>query len=340
METLQKQYDKVALIVASVIAIAFAVILVLKALAFDDQFEEKEVTQREEMGDTATKDIIREINRLDEDQEWTRPENGGIQIPLTVSLPIVEKTGDKGDIVNMADPASPPIRNAPHPREDVEVGVPNRWLWENNLDYTKTDVLTFDPDGDGFSNLSEYLGQTDPNDAEQFPPFYTKLFLKERGEDKYILRFSAAIDPQYQVVRIFPEKNRSWFKAIGESFPDSDADPAKDRFTIVSIDKKTNDRGLDASVLMVRDNVRTDSNPFALPLRQETNRPIYWANFVYEFKADSPEPFRVDKGETFSFPNDADTVYTLKEVDESSATISFIPAGKASSEEVTIPLDK
>ncbi|MDB4673513.1 hypothetical protein OAF27_01745 [Verrucomicrobiales bacterium] len=340
METLQKQYDKVALIVASVIAIAFAVILILKALSFGEQFEEKQVEQSEEMGETGTTVINYYINKLDEDQEWTRPENGGIEIPLTVSLPIVEMSGGKGDIVNMADPASEPIRTATNPREDAEVAVPNRWLWENNLDYTKTDVLSFDPDGDGFSNLDEYLGQTDPKDPEQFPPFYTKLFLKERGEDKYVLRFSAAINPQYQVVRIFPEKNRSWFKAIGESFPDSDADPAKGRFTIVAVDQKTDQRGLDASVLMVRDNVRTDNNPFALPLREETNRPIYWANFVNEFKADSPEPFRVDKGETFSFANDPDTVYTLKEVEESSATISFIPAGKASAEEVTIPLDK
>ncbi len=338
METLQKQYDKVALIVASVIAIAFAVILAMKSLAFGDQFEEKQVEQREELGDTGTTLITKCINKLDVDQKWTRPENGGIEIPLTVSLPIVEKKD--GSIVNMADPATSGLRVAIHPREDADVDVSNRWLWKNGLDYTKTEVLTFDPDGDGFSNLEEYLGQTDPQDAEQFPPFYTKLFLKERGEDRYTLRFSAAINPQFQVVRIFPERKKSWFKAVGESFPDADADPAKGRFTIVAINEKKDARGLDASELMIRDNVRTDNNPFALLKGVETDRPIYWANFVYEFKADTPEPFRVDKGETFSFPNDADTVYTLKEVDASSATISFIPAGKATAEEVTIPLDK
>ena len=338
METLQKQYDKVALIAASVIAIAFAIILVLKALSFGDQFEEKQVEQREELGDTGTTVITKYINMLDEDQMWTRPENNGIEVPLTVSLPIVEKE-DK-DIVNMADPASLPLRTAQNPRADAEVGVPNRWLWENGLDYTKTDVLAFDPDGDGFSNLEEYLGETDPKDAAVFPPFYTKLFLKERAEDRYVLRFSAAIDPQFQVVRIFPERKKSWFKAIGESFPEADADPAKGRFTIVAINKKTDERGLDASELMIRDNVRTDNNPFALPKGEETDRPIYWANFVYKFKADTPEPFRVDKGETFSFPNDADTVYTLKEIDAESAVVSFIPPGKASADEVTIPLDK
>ena len=338
METLQKQYDKVALIVASVIAIAFAVILILKALSFGDQFEEKQVKQREEMGDTGTTVITKYINMLDEDQMWTEPENAGIEVPLTVSLPIVEM--ENKEIVNMADPASAPLRKAENPRADGIVEVPNTWLWENGLDYTKTDVLAFDPDGDGFSNLEEYIGQTDPKNAELFPPFNTKLFLKERGEDRYVLRFSAAIDPQFQVVRIFPERKKSWFKAIGESFPDADADPAKGRFTIVAINKNTDDRGMDASELLVRDNVRTDNNPFSLPKGKETDRPIYWANFVYEFKADSPEPFRVDKGETFSFPNDPDTVYTLKEVDESSAVITYIPPGKATAQEVTIPLDK
>jgi hypothetical protein len=55
--------------------------------------------------------------------------------------------------------------------------VPNTWFIENNLDIADLDILSGDPDGDGFTNLDEYLGHTNPQDKNSHPPYTTKLRL-------------------------------------------------------------------------------------------------------------------------------------------------------------------
>ena len=48
-------------------------------------------------------------------------------------------------------------------------GIPDSWEQANGLDIADNDAAD-DPDGDGFSNLVEYLRGTDPNDPNSHPP--------------------------------------------------------------------------------------------------------------------------------------------------------------------------
>ena len=47
-------------------------------------------------------------------------------------------------------------------------GMPDAWEIENNLDPLRDDADD-DPDGDNFSNLQEYLADTDPRDPNSLP---------------------------------------------------------------------------------------------------------------------------------------------------------------------------
>jgi hypothetical protein len=63
--------------------------------------------------------------------------------------------------------------------------VPNLWIEGNGLDILNQSVLNEDPDGDGFSNLDEWIGDgtatapksTDPQKKESHPAYLTKLRL-------------------------------------------------------------------------------------------------------------------------------------------------------------------
>ncbi|MEI6654003.1 MAG: Amuc_1099 family pilus-like system protein [Verrucomicrobiota bacterium] len=57
----------------------------------------------------------------------------------------------------------------------VHSPIPNIWWIEHDLDPGYADSPSRDADGDGFTNLEEYLGKTDPKDPKSHPPLLAKL---------------------------------------------------------------------------------------------------------------------------------------------------------------------
>jgi hypothetical protein len=75
----------------------------------------------------------------------------------------------------------------------VHPPVPNEWLEQLGLPITDADVLEQDPDNDGFNNLDEWAGHTNPTDPNSHPEYYTKLKLKSATEEPFRLVFSSWI---------------------------------------------------------------------------------------------------------------------------------------------------
>ena len=59
--------------------------------------------------------------------------------------------------------------------QPLHSGIDNKFWIENKLDPGFSDSPEQDADGDGFTNREEFLGKTDPNDAEDCPNLVDKL---------------------------------------------------------------------------------------------------------------------------------------------------------------------
>jgi len=74
---------------------------------------------------------------------------------------------------------------------EVHPPVPNEWLDQFGLPITEADVLNQDPDADGFTNLEEWQGRTNPTDKESRPAYVVKLKLRSFSEQPFRLLFSS-----------------------------------------------------------------------------------------------------------------------------------------------------
>ena len=73
----------------------------------------------------------------------------------------------------------------------VHAPVPNEWFEKYALPIEDADALEQDPDKDGFNNLDEWQGNTDPTNAESHPDYTTKLHLVSATEEPFRYIFAS-----------------------------------------------------------------------------------------------------------------------------------------------------
>ncbi|MEZ5405443.1 MAG: Amuc_1099 family pilus-like system protein [Verrucomicrobiia bacterium] len=101
-------------------------------------------------------------------------------------------------------------------------------LWKEKYGFSLSDptVADQDPDKDGFTNKDEYLGKTDPLNAESHPPYTTKLRLTNFEAKPYSLEFTGVNEVGgqtfFQVKLSNPRdrRNRSNSVKKGDKFED------------------------------------------------------------------------------------------------------------------------
>lgn len=109
--------------------------------------------------------IPKSLASLKLDRTWKQALAGDRPVDLFVGIPLFVPS------------AAPETTIDPEGKDAVVVHPPitNRWWLENRLDPGFGDSPARDPDQDGFSNLEEYNGKTDPNNVKSFPPLIAKL---------------------------------------------------------------------------------------------------------------------------------------------------------------------
>ena len=100
---------------------------------------------------------------------------------------------------------------------EVHPPVPNEWLEQFGLPIADADVLEQDPDRDGFNNLDEWAGHTNPTDVNSHPEYYTKLKLKSATEEPFRLVFSSWVGDTFAINTIDMKQPTQFVKSATQS---------------------------------------------------------------------------------------------------------------------------
>ena len=196
---------------------------------------------------------------------------------------------------------------------EVHPPVPNDWLEQFGLPIADADVLDQDPDGDGFNNLEEWLGHTNPIDGNSHPEYYTKLKLKSVVEEPFRLVFSSWVGDTYAINTI-DLKQPTQFLKVG--------DPIKGtRFKIVKFEEKyqRNKYGTNVDVSeLTLEQVETKEQ-LTLIKEKVAMSPESVATFVYTWGG--RQEFQVRKDQEFSLKPQEQIKYKLVDVDPAKAVI-------------------
>jgi len=301
-------WDKILLIVISVVVIGVAGLFISKSMSFSENFVLEKGVPNDEMPPTDERRADIASTYVDSTKEWEAPLRGESPkpLPLFVSIPIVEM---KGQLIDMLDPNAPTLREP----------VTNAWLLQNNLDFLNKGVLSQDPDGDGYTNREEWDGKTEPRNADSHPPYVDKLRMVKREQEVYKLKFAARPDAQrFQIIRMPTSKwpkRENFYVRVGEVSEDK-------QFKVDSFEEKSAQRNgitVDASVLNIT--YLPKNTKHQLVRNVEEDMPTYYAEL--EFLLDKGNTFYVKEGDTFPITRDPGTKYRVTKVNDNSATVVY-----------------
>ncbi|HJT81857.1 MAG TPA: Amuc_1099 family pilus-like system protein [Chthoniobacterales bacterium] len=203
----------------------------------------------------------------------------------------------------------------------VHPPVPNEWFEEFNLPISDADVLTQDPDTDGFSNLDEFQGKTNPIDKNSHPDYLAKLKLKSFSEEPFRLMFSSWVDDptsgQTFGINTIDLKQPTQFVKVGDIIPGT-------RFKVLEFEEKyqPNQYGTNVDVSQLLLEHQETKDRLTLVKEKIAVSPESVATFTYAWPAGQPaREFQVRKDQEFSLKPQEEIKYKLIDVQPSKAVI-------------------
>ena len=312
MNWINANWEKAVLLLVSLIVILIGVLFVKKTLSFKERFEFAEVAKKDELPPTGLEKVREAKLVVSLVDPWETPVRGGAAakpVPLFVSVPIVQ-VGE--NIIDMTDPNAPMIRPP----------VSNAWLQDHGLNYKASDILTQDSDGDNFTNVEEWEEKTSPSDPASHPYYGLKLVFVERKQQNYVIEFAGTPDANsYQLTR-HPTSNYrrdTFIQQLGTITEDGKI--KLERFEPLS-GQNASGITVDTSKLHVT-YVETGA-PYELVRRQRVTIPTYFLEVTYKLGELERQHYKI--GEEIVLPNDPETKYKVVDIQENSATISFLDA--------------
>ena len=196
---------------------------------------------------------------------------------------------------------------------EVHPPVPNEWLEQFNLPIADADVLTQDPDNDGFTNLEEWQNKTNPTDKASHPAFIAKLKLKSFAQEPFRLVFASWVGDTF-ALNTSDLKEPTQFLKMGDTIRGT-------KFKIVKFTEKhePNKYGTDVDVSELTLENRETHEPVTLVKEKIMTSPESVANFVYEWG--ERKEFAVKKDQEFSLKPDEQIKYKLIDVQPGKAVI-------------------
>ena len=328
MQNRQGNYEKTILIISSLIALIVAVLLIFESQGFEESLILQQGSSKNDFNAPDKQKVDDATDTMKKKYTWLSPVRNSKAVPLNKSVLLVMKDAKLFDLLlpepKLRDPMTNIFLTGDLTKSPPEEPLPN--IFSPN-------VGDLDADSDGFWNLEEFNGGTDPRDPNSMPPFTNKLFLIRRISHDYILQLRPGSDGStFQITRLVPTKG-SVFKPINEEFG---FDKGTTRFKILSAKKATIETKFgpkEAYILTILD--MSTKKEFELEEGKDVNLADYEAEFEFRWKKRQVIP-GVKEGGTFQLPGLGKS-YFIHKVEENKATISPLgPDGKPTTATIEI----
>src|SRR5690349_14684090 len=196
-EWIKANYDRVMLIAGAVILLASFILIVWNAFEFRNRLANQQMSRRKSASPPPVSvELDRAAEQLQNPAQWKASTRSGLFVP------------EKHFIGADGMPAT--LQNT-----QVHAPVPNEWFEKYGLPIEDADVLDQDPDKDGFTNLDEWQGNTDPTNKDSHPDYVTKLHLVSATEEPFRYIFSSRIGDKFGINDI-EQSELTQFLKVGE----------------------------------------------------------------------------------------------------------------------------
>lgn len=213
---ISQNYEKLALVASLAILLISALVLVLQVGRHRRQFDQRMQSEAAHVG--------RPAGPLD----TTLVSNLGMRLTRPFQVQMEGKRFLVGELRVASIPDGAPIPYAAtrdpfsgkeQPAIDIDPdsdgdGIPDKIELKWGLNVFDPNDAQGDVDGDGYSNLEEYLAATDPLDAASFPPPAAKLRLVRTMTDPFRFVFAGISGERYQLNT--RNSDRTYFVSIGD----------------------------------------------------------------------------------------------------------------------------
>ena len=301
MDWLKANYDRVAVMAAAALVLLTGVSIWRNAVNFSSNFMAAQAASAPKQPKPPGKAIALQdaLQKAQTPLQWTFSGRSGLFVPEkhfigTNGLPATLQT------------------------TQVHPPVPNEWLEQFGLPIADADVLSQDPDGDGFTNIDEWQGRTNPTVENSHPDYLTKLKLKAFKEEPFRLMFSSWVadgaGAQTFGVNAIDLKQPTQFAKLGELVGGT-------RFKIVKFTEKyqPDKYGTDVDVSELTLEHELTKENLTLVKEKVAISPESVATFVYLWG--ERREFEVRKDQEFSLKPQENIKYKLLDVQPTKAVI-------------------
>jgi len=197
MDWIKAHYDRAALIAAGLFLFISAISIWWNAIQFANRLIAQQAPSPKNASSPATAiELDRAAEQLQHPAQWKSTGRSGLFVP------------ERHFIAANGLPAT--LQNT-----QVHAPVPNEWFEQYALPIEDADALDQDPDGDGFTNLDEWQGGTNPIDKNSHPDYLTKLHLVSATEEPFPFMFSSWVGTTF-ALNSLDQSEPTQFLKIGD----------------------------------------------------------------------------------------------------------------------------
>jgi len=295
VDWIKAHHDRVALIAAGVFLFISAIWIWWSAIPFGNRLIPKQAPPQKAASPPAVAvELDRAAQELEHPAQWKASTRSGLFVPERHFIG--------------ADGLPATLQNT-----QVHPPVPNDWFEQFALPIENGDVLDQDPDGDGFTNLDEWQGGTDPTEKNSHPDYLTKLYLVSTAEEPFRYMFLSWVGGRF-AINATDQSEPTQFLKKGDIIRGTD-------FKIVKFTEK-HDRNqygtkVDVSELLLEH--RDTKAQVTLVKEKVATSPQSVATFVYSWGGRNE--FEVRKDQEFSLKPVEAIKYKLVDVQPNNAVI-------------------